>query len=201
MTDSVSYLSGIRSPYLGLFVAAAASIIIILLILILEYFYFAIPRSRQQKNIPPPLCNNEISTNLSMLQNYYGEVLREFQASWRACIVVAIIGFIMILIGIGLLYSQKLQTIGIISGVAGVIAEAFTILFFRHNQSIQEHIEEDHKKLVSTQYLNIAISLANELKPELKEKEISNIIDKLLCLSSGLHGCPPTQEADKHKTE
>ncbi len=61
-------------------------------------------------------------------------------------------------------------------------------MFFKQNQEQIKQVQEYHKKLVSTQYLLTAISLADSLQGSLREDEVKRIILNLLYLSNELHG-------------
>jgi hypothetical protein len=128
-----------------------------------------------------------VNSNFKLLERYYDQTLVEYRLNFRTTAVIASLGFVAILIGIGIAYSGTIA-VGVVSGAAGVVAEAATILFFRQNQEQVKQVQEYHKKLVSTQYLLTAISLADSLQGQLREDEVKRIILNLLYLSNELHG-------------
>jgi hypothetical protein len=130
---------------------------------------------------------NVVNANFQLLEKYYDQTLTEYRLNSRATIVIAMLGFVAILIGIGIAYSGVIA-IGVVSTAAGVLAEAATIMFFRQNQEQIKQVQEYHRKLVSTQYLLTAVSLAESLEGGTSVEEIRRIILNLLYLSNELHG-------------
>jgi len=128
-----------------------------------------------------------VTWNFRLLEKYYDQTLGEYRLNSRASIVVAGLGFAVILIGIGFAYNNSMA-VGTVSSIAGVIAEAASVMFFRQNQMMMKQVEEYHKKLVSTQYLLTAVSLADGLSELNRETEKHQIIVNLLYLSNELHG-------------
>ena len=128
-----------------------------------------------------------VNSNFQLLERYYDQTLVEYRLNSRTTVVIASLGFVAILIGIGIAYAGTIA-IGVVSGAAGVLAEAATVMFFKQNQEQVKQVQEYHKKLVSTQYLLTAISLADSLQGRLREDEVKRIILNLLYLSNELHG-------------
>lgn len=128
-----------------------------------------------------------VNSNFLLLERYYSQTLNESRLNSRATIVIAALGFLVILIGVALVFSGTTAA-GTVSTVAGLIAEASTVLFFKNNKEQLARVAEYHKKLVSTQYLLTAISLAGELESQERQNETKRIIVNLLFLSNELHG-------------
>lgn len=128
-----------------------------------------------------------VNSNFQLLERYYDQTLVEYRLNSRTTVVIASLGFVAILVGIGIAYSGTIA-VGVVSGAAGVLAEAATVMFFRQNQEQIKQVQEYHKKLVSTQYLLTAISLADSLQGRQREDEVKRIILNLLYLSNELHG-------------
>jgi hypothetical protein len=128
-----------------------------------------------------------VNSNFQLLERYYDQTLVEYRLNSRTTVVIASLGFVAILIGIGIAYAGTIA-VGVVSGAAGVLAEAATVMFFKQNQEQIKQVQEYHKKLVSTQYLLTAISLADSLQGRLREDEVKRIILNLLYLSNELHG-------------
>jgi hypothetical protein len=128
-----------------------------------------------------------VSSNFQLLEKYYEQTLAEYRLNSRATLAIAMAGFVAILIGIGIAYSGVVA-IGLVSTAAGVLAEAATVLFFRQNREQIRQVQEYHKKLVSTQYLLTAVSLADSLDGSGRVDEVRRIILNLLYLSNELHG-------------
>jgi hypothetical protein len=130
---------------------------------------------------------NVVNSNFQLLERYYNQTLAEYRLNSRATVAIAMLGFLAILIGIGIAYSGTIA-VGVVSSAAGVLAEAATVMFFKQNQEQIKQVQEYHKKLVSTQYLLTAVSLADSLDGNSRETEVKRIILNLLYLSNELHG-------------
>jgi hypothetical protein len=128
-----------------------------------------------------------VNSNFRLLEKYYDQTLAEYRLNSRATVLIACLGFLAILIGVGIAYGGGIA-VGVVSGAAGVLAEAATAMFFKQNQERIKQVQEYHKKLVSTQYLLTAVSLAESLQGRLREDEVKRIILNLLYLSNELHG-------------
>lgn len=107
----------------------------------------------------------------------------------RASLVIAILGFLIIVIGVFFTFSNQIS-VGVITSIAGLISEAAAVLFFKQNNLLIEQVKEYHKKLVSTQYLLTSISLAAALPEKEAIYQRERIIGNLLFLSNELHGAP-----------
>ena len=132
-----------------------------------------------------------VNSNFRLLEQYYNQTLHESRLNSRATIVIASLGFVVIRIGIALVFAGTVA-VGTVSTEAGLVAEASTVLFFKNNQEQLLKVGEYHKKLVSTQYLLTAISLAGELDERERQNEAEKIILNLLYLSDELHGSSST---------
>ena len=127
-----------------------------------------------------------VNSNFRILEKYYDITLIEYRFNSRAAISMAILGFMVVVVGAGLAMSG-IVTVGILTSITGIIGEAGTVLFFRQLESRSKEIMEYHKKLVSTQYLLTAISIAEGLSDESRERESRRIVGNLLFLSNQLH--------------
>lgn len=130
-----------------------------------------------------------VSGNFRLLEKYYDQTLGEYKINSRATVTIASLGFVVIIVGAGFAMAGY-TTVGVVSSIAGLIAEAATVLFFKQNQLQIEQVREYHRKLVSTQYLLTAVSLAGTLSTEVRERESQRVITNLLYLSNELHGSP-----------
>jgi len=130
-----------------------------------------------------------VDVNFKLLEKYYEQHLVEYKLMARASMVIAILGFLVIIIGVFFTFANQIS-VGIITSVAGLVSEAAAVLFFKQNNLLIEQVKEYHKKLVSTQYLLTSISLALELPDKERTIQREKIIDNLLFLSNELHGSP-----------
>jgi len=147
------------------------------------------PPARDQEKTKAKDPQEVVNFNFSLLEKYYEQTLGEYKLNSRATIIVASLGFAVILMGAGFVLTGS-ATVGAVSSVAGFISEAATLMFFKQNQIQIKQVEEYHKKLVSTQYLLTAISLSEGLPDSLRHLEKKRIITNLLYLSNELHGSP-----------
>jgi hypothetical protein len=136
-----------------------------------------------------------VDFNFRLLEKYYDQTLAEYLLNSRATIVIACIGFVVILIGVAFVFSG-IVGVGVLSSIAGLIAEGATVLFFKQNQAQVKQVEEYHRKLVSTQYLLTAISLTENLDGPTRQNEVKRIILNLLYLSNTLHGAQSSHLID-----
>ena len=127
-----------------------------------------------------------VDLNFRLLESYYEQSLTEYKLMSRSSLIVAVFGFLVIVFGVVLTFSEY-TGIGIISVTSGLVTEATSVLFFRQNRILIDQVKEYHRKLVSTQYLLTSISLAKELPEEEAIKKIDRIIGNLLFLSNQLH--------------
>ena len=127
-----------------------------------------------------------VDSNFALLEKYYEQTLGENRLLSRAAIGVALLGFFVILIGVSLAFAGY-TSVGVVSSVAGLLAEAATLMFFNQLREQVRQVQDYHKKLISTQYLMTAIALTENLG-EFQEFEISRILSNLLFLSNELHG-------------
>jgi len=145
------------------------------------------PRSVRQAMGSTGDAGEVINTNFDILEKYYEQNLAENRLLSRSAIGVALLGFFVILIGVSLAFAG-FTSVGVVSSVAGLLAEAATIMFFNQLREQARQVQEYHKKLVSTQYLMTSIALAKNLTGDRHEAEIVKIINNLLFLSNELHG-------------
>jgi hypothetical protein len=135
----------------------------------------------------PAPASKVVDANFDILEKYYNQTLAENRLLSRTAIGVALLGFFVILVGVGLAISG-LTTIGTVSSVAGLLAEAATFMFFNQLREQVKQVQDYHKKLISTQYLMTSIALTKDLGGDRHDAEIIRIINNLLFLSNELHG-------------
>jgi len=138
-------------------------------------------------NTRPARASSIVDTNFDILEKYYNQTLAENRLLSRAAIGVALLGFFVILIGVGLAFAGY-TSIGVVSSVAGLLAEAATVMFFNQLREQVRQVQDYHKKLISTQYLMTSIALTKELNGDRHDVEVIRIINNLLFLSNDLHG-------------
>jgi hypothetical protein len=144
-------------------------------------------RNPEISRSPQAPASSIVNTNFDILEKYYDQTLAENRLLSRSAIGVALLGFFIIVIGVGLAFVGY-TSIGIVSAVSGMIAEAATVLFFNQLREQVRQVQDYHKKLVSTQYLMTSIALTKDLNGDRHDLEIIRIINNLLFLSNELHG-------------
>jgi hypothetical protein len=132
-----------------------------------------------------PSASNVVDTNFNILEKYYDQTLAENRLLSRAAVGVSLLGFFVILVCVSLAFSGY-TSVGVVSSVAGLLAEGATLMFF--NQLREQVRQVQDKKLVSTQYLMTSIALTDNLSGDRHDIEIIRIINNLLFLSNELHG-------------
>lgn len=145
------------------------------------------PGESSQINVENLNAGSIVDGNFKLLEKYYEQHLVEYKLMARASLVIAILGFLVIVIGVFFTFSQHVS-VGVITSIAGLVSEAAAVLFFKQNNLLIDQIKDYHKKLVSTQYLLTTISLAAELPQNDKNEQRKRIIGNLLFLSNELHG-------------
>ncbi len=182
-----------RSPVALILVIGVITIVILKL-----YLEMLLKLRREEKsaaNVPlkaeahtlPTDAKGIVDANFKILERYYNQHLSEYRLMSRCTMLIASFGILVILIGASLvLYGTT--SVGILTGVAGIVAEGTMALFLSQNKAYMQQIEEYHKKLVSTQYLLSSISLTDSLPDDLRKEQTVRIISNLLFLSNALHG-------------
>ncbi len=125
--------------------------------------------------------------NFRILNSFYSESLSQYRTGAMASISIAVLGFVVIIAGVLIALIGNQVTLGAVSSAAGIVGEGAAILFFRQNKTFQDQMEGSLKKLVSSQYLMMAIALARELDGEPKIREIVGINQHLRSLMDALH--------------
>ena len=141
------------------------------------------------KELQQKTSSSVVDINFKLLEKYYEQHLVEYKLMARASMVIAILGFLVIIIGVFFTFANQVS-VGVITSVAGLVSEAAAVMFFKQNNLLIEQVKEYHKKLVSTQYLLTTISLSSELPDKERIKQREKIIENLLFLSNELHGSP-----------
>jgi hypothetical protein len=88
-----------------------------------------------------------ITTNFDILEKYYEQNLAENRLLSRSAIGVALLGFFVILIGVSLAFAGY-TSVGVVSSVAGLLAEAATIMFLINCESRPDKYKSITKSLL-----------------------------------------------------
>ena len=131
--------------------------------------------------------SNLLIQNFRVLNTYYSENLRQARTSTIASISIAIIGFIVIIVGNVITFVANEALLGTISSSAGIVSQAVAALFFKQNRVFLEQMQDSLGKLVSTQYLMTSVSLTKQMNEVLRDQEIHEINKHLRTLMDSFH--------------
>ncbi len=143
-----------------------------------------------QSAVAPEAVDNLSSLliqNFKVLNTYYSENLRQARTSTLASISISVVGFVVIIGGIGIAFTVKEPLIGTVASAAGVVSQAAAALFFRQNRVFLEQMRDSLGKLVSTQYLMTSVALTKEMSTGGREDEIKEINKHLRGLMDSFH--------------
>jgi CheY-like chemotaxis protein len=117
----------------------------------------------------------------------YEDARQQAKVNFWASLIVAVVGLIVILVGVALMMGNLLA-MGIPSVIVGVMGEAVSVLFFKRVDTANTRMDNYHRELLDTrQFENLLAScdelLNDENKEKYKEKVISAAIK--LWLSQG----------------
>jgi CheY-like chemotaxis protein len=92
----------------------------------------------------------------------YEDARQQARVNYWASVSVSIVGIITIFVGIGLAMGDVLA-VGILSAVAGVIAEAVSLLFFKRADTANERMDKYHNELLETRQFDNLLAACDEL--------------------------------------
>lgn len=103
------------------------------------------------------------SNNLaSKLDQDYREARQQSRLNYRLSLIIAALGAAIIFAGAYLALNDK-KYVAILSAMAGVLAEATTVLFFKRTDSANERMDRYHRELLETRELEILLDACEEL--------------------------------------
>ncbi len=126
---------------------------------------------------------NVASSNMKLIVKFYEQNLLQHRMTFISTLIIASLGFIAILVGLLLIFSQKYtgdRNIAYMTTAGGLIAELISALFFTQNRQVMKQLRENHQDLQKGLDIENAISLAENLPEEDKNIEMKKIIDLLL---------------------
>jgi|GEM_PF-3279766 len=114
-----------------------------------------------------------LSTNkvARQIKEDYEAVRRQARQQYATARAVSIIGFLAIFAGIGLAWLGKLE-IGIVGTASGLILQALSYLFFKRLDLSNERLDEYHRELLETYWLELLMSACDAL-PLDKQMEVT----------------------------
>ena len=121
-----------------------------------------------------------VEINFKYLDQYYLQTQEQANKSFWITAISSIMGFLLIIVGVILMYNGVSSAPGYVATSAGVISEFIaSVFFYLYNRTILK-MSEYHQKLVLTQNISLALKTADSLT-ETKEKTLETIIDRLTC--------------------
>ena len=125
-----------------------------------------------------------VNINIENLSAYYTLVKQHTNKSFIISSTISIIGFILISIGLGIGFSNILESSTYISYIAtgvGVLTEFIaTIFFYLYNRTVRQ-LKEYHDSLLSVQNILLSFKIVEDIKQEEeKNKMISHMLEFLI---------------------
>ena len=132
-----------------------------------------------------------ISSNNKMKEDYHKQRLWQSKIAFGLCLGGSIIGFIVIIISVGVgIYLKNNQWPGIISGIT---VEAISVLFYTLSNKANEKISEFFRELTKDSNVEKSIKLSNEIKDE-KTKDLLKVKLALHLVGVKQENCAEVQE-------
>jgi len=135
----------------------------------------------------------KLSINIALkIEDDYLDARRQAKWNFHVSLVVSILGVLIILFGAATAL-KGILAVGTISAVAGLVAEAIALLFFRRADAANERTDRYHHELLEIRFLEILLAASDELgDQELAEKSKTHIIGAAT-LTWFMGGRMPTQ--------
>lgn len=102
------------------------------------------------------------NTLVLKLNQDYEEARQQSRWNYRIGLGVAVLGAVFIFVGTYLALKDKTY-VAVLSALAGVLAEAATLLFFKRTDNANERMDRYHQELVETRGLEILLDASGEL--------------------------------------
>lgn len=121
---------------------------------------------------------NLIKMNFGHIDKYYSQTHSQAKKSFFLACTAAIIGFIIVIMGITLMYIGKIAPAYLTTG-AGVISEFIAAVFYYlYNKTVLK-MSLYHQKLVVTQNITLALKITDTMDKEAKDKAQYLLVDRL----------------------
>ena len=123
------------------------------------------------------------------LKEDYKDARQQTRMNHWASLSVSVAGIVIIFIGIGLALRESL-TVGVVSAIGGVVAEAVSLLFFKRVDAANNRMDKYHSELLQTRRFETLLAACDELPLEQQAACREKIIDmaKEQWLSPQSHG-------------
>jgi len=119
-----------------------------------------------------------VQINFKYIDQYYLQTQEQADKSFRLASFASISGFIILLIGIFMLFTKSVDAAEVTTA-AGLISQSISAIFFYlYNRTILK-MSQYHQKLVLTQNVSLALKTTEKMNPDTKAKSLEMIIDRL----------------------
>ena len=116
-----------------------------------------------------------VRSNLSQLELNVDKARAESSQFFKLTLVFACLGFLIVLVGVGLLLANQVAA-GIVSTVAALIPEVTAALFFRKDKELRVTIERYHQYVLDSQRLLTMIDVAETVKEQIERDKLKKEI-------------------------
>jgi preprotein translocase subunit SecF len=137
----------------------------------------------QQKETAFARIVNSATTTRGQLDQISELGLNQAHRWYQYSLVATALGFIIIIIGIGLIYFTNKNALGILTTVAGIIPEIAAALVFQQAKEANKRLDDFYKKLIELEEFNKAFEITLTTGEENQDHYKGLIISRLL----GLH--------------
>lgn len=115
--------------------------------------------------------------NLEQIEKILNQTREQSKYFFKLTMISAAVGFVIILIGILLIFLKVIQ-IGVVSSISGIIPEALALIFFKKDKELRKIIKYNNEKLHELQRIQILLDYALTEKDEKTRRELKKEIIK-----------------------
>lgn len=147
----------------------------------IDYTLLSDNTANLQETIEEDFFTKLIKINFKYVDKYYLQTQVQADKSFMVSIVIAVVSFIIIAIGILLMFVSPVEkeSVAIVTTSAGVLSEFIAAVFFTLYNKTTLKMAEYHQKLVLTQNIALALKLSEGLPDEDKKEAQKDLINKL----------------------
>jgi hypothetical protein len=131
-----------------------------------------------QETLQDDFFTKLVKINFTYIERYYRQTQEQADRSFVLSAIVSVIGLLVIIVGIVLLYQNKIVA-GSVTAAAGVLGEFIaSVFFYLFNQTVLK-MSEYHQKLVITQNVGIALKIVDAFPQREKVSAQEGLIKRL----------------------
>ncbi len=132
-----------------------------------------------KKNVDEDIYQNLIKISYKYLDEYYLQTRQQAQKGFFVTVYVAIVGAIIVAIGIVAMFFGK-TTPAYVTTASGVVTEFIAAVFFYLYNKTVASMSDYHNKLVLSQNVSIALKISESMSKEQGEKVKEHIAEELM---------------------